>query len=108
MPVSQAIDIPEKHPLSFEKRRIEMELQKKEYNDHYSTCCSNRTTDARLLQFSAKFSMSVLALGFAGVQLIRSDECSNLTPFYCSLITFILGAWVSDSAKQKISNPTAK
>jgi len=90
------------------KRRLELEIEmeKKEYNDTYRTCCSDRTTDARLLTWAAKFSMSMLALCFSATQIVRAEPCDTVLPFYTSLITFILGAFVSESAKQRVQ--TAK
>ena len=82
---------------ALEERRLEIQLE-----NEYSSCCSRSgTTDKRLIQYASRFSISVLSLVFAGVQLVRASECDGLIPFYSSLITFILGAWVKvDAAKQ--------
>jgi hypothetical protein len=76
------------------------------YENEYSTCCSRTgKTDARLINYASKFTVSILMLGFASIQLVRSHDCDPLVPFYTSLITFILGIWVkSDSAKKKPVN----
>ena len=73
------------------------------YENEYSTCCSRTgKTDARLIKYASKFAISLLMLAFASIQLVRSYECDALVPFYTSLITFILGAWVKvDTSKIK-------
>jgi len=71
------------------------------YENEYSTCCSRTgTTDARLIKYASKFAISLLMLAFASIQIVRSEQCDALVPFYTSLITFLLGAWVSkDTSK---------
>jgi hypothetical protein len=65
------------------------------YDDHFSSCCSRSgTTDARLIRYASKFTISLLMLGFASIQLVRSHECDSLVPFYTSLITFVMGSWI--------------
>ena len=65
-------------------------------------------TDARLIRYGSKFSLSILTLGFACVQLIRAGPCDSLVPFYSSLITFILGAWLKLDSKQDIQVPSKR
>jgi hypothetical protein len=76
------------------------------YENEYSTCCSRTgKTDARLINYASKFTVSILMLGFASIQLVRSHDCDTLIPFYTSLITFVLGVWVkSDTGKKKTVN----
>ena len=71
------------------------------YENEYSTCCTRSgKTDARLIKFASRFTISLIMLAFASIQLIRSHECDALVPFYTSLITFLLGAWVGkDTSK---------
>ena len=70
------------------------------YANEYTSCCSKRRTDKRLLQYASRFTISILMLGFASIQIIRSHDCDALVPFYTSLITFIIGAWVKmDTSK---------
>jgi hypothetical protein len=79
---------------------------KTRYEIEYSTCCSRTgKTDARLIRYATKFTISLLMLGFATTQLVRSHECDSLVPFYTSLITFVLGAWVKVDSQKEV-NPT--
>lgn len=76
------------------------------YTNEYSTCCSRTgKTDARLIRFASRFTMSILSMGFAAIQIYRAKECDGLLPFYCSMITFVLGAWVSTDAEKRIDTP---
>ena len=89
------------------KRRIfhQWEQEEKEYNDTWRSCCSRSGyTDRRLIQYITRFSLSVLTLVFSCIQLIRAHDCDPLVPFYSSLITFVLGAWLQSDDK-KINNP---
>jgi hypothetical protein len=75
---------------------------KTRYDDQFSTCCSRTgTTDARLIRYASRFTISLLMLAFASIQLIRSHECDSLVPFYTSLITFVLGAWIKVDSPPK-------
>jgi hypothetical protein len=79
---------------------------KTRYTNEYSTCCSRTgKTDARLIRYASRFSMSVLTMGFAAVQIARAGDCDPLVPFYCSLFTFVLGAWVKADAAKQIQTP---
>ena len=79
---------------------------KERYVNEYSTCCSRTgKTDARLIRYASRFSMSVLTMGFAAVQIARAGDCDPLVPFYCSLFTFVLGAWVKTDAAKLIQSP---
>ena len=87
------------------KKKIQqqLDLEKQHYENEYSTCCSKTgKTDARLIQYGSRFTMSVLTLAFAGVQLIRAGPCDALVPFYSSLITFILGVWLKENFNQQV------
>ena len=76
---------------TFKRRRadVELKIEEEKYENEYSTCCSKRKTDARLLRYGSKFSLSVFTLGFACVQIVRAGDCDPLVPFYSSLITFV-------------------
>lgn len=88
---------------SFEKKKLEhqIEIEDKKYEDNYNSCCSEKGTDKRLLQWVAKFSISMLTLGFAMYGILTSDECDPLTSFYTSLISFILGMGSNNLLKEK-------
>ena len=90
------LTIPTTSP-TIKKRRAEFDLKLREekYENEYTTCCSKTgKTDKRLIQYASKFSLSLIVIAFACVQLIRADPCDSLVPYYSSLITFILGAWI--------------
>ena len=80
---------------------MELQLQEKQYEDSYSSCCARSgRTDARLLRYISKTGVSILILIFAGAQLVRAGPCDSLVPFYCSLITLVMGSYVKlDSNK---------
>ena len=76
-------------------KKLELDLEKEKYNDSYSTCCSRTgTTDARLIRYVSRFSLSSIVLIFACYQLITARDCDSLVPFYTSLITLLVGTWV--------------
>jgi hypothetical protein len=75
------------------------------YDDQYNSCCSRTgTTDARLIRYASRFSISLVMLAFAAIQLVRSHECDSLVPFYTSLITFVLGAWIKVDTHTSVKN----
>ena len=92
---------------TFKRRKadVELKIEEERYENEYSTCCSKRKTDARLLRYGSKFSLSVFTLGFACVQIVRASECDALVPFYTSLITFVLGTWLKTDTKGSIHLP---
>jgi len=83
---------------TIKRRKIDLELQleEKQYNDSYASCCSRTgRTDARLLRYASRFTISTIVLTFACVQIaINDDPCNNLMPFYTSLITLVVGSYV--------------
>ena len=89
---------------SIERRRLEQDLDihEKEYDNTWqSCCCGGKKTDKRLLQYVTRFSLSILVLVFASVQLINSGECDSLNSFYISLISMIVGVWVNPMPNDK-------
>ena len=77
---------------------------KTKYENEYATCCSKSgKTDARLIRYVSKFTFSMITLIFAGAQIIRAGECDPLVPFYSSLITYILGAWIHSNNNKQIN-----
>ena len=88
---------------TMEHHRIDP-LEHKRYDDMYTTCCSKNKTDARLIRLISRFSLSIITISFAGIQLVRAGPCDSLTPFYSSLITFILGSWLKVDNQQRVSD----
>lgn len=89
---------------TIKRRRIDLELQleKKQYEDSYASCCSRTgRTDARLLRYISKTCVSILILIFAGAQLVRAGPCDSLVPFYCSLITLVMGSYIKLEGNNK-------
>jgi hypothetical protein len=68
---------------SIAKRKLEhrIEVQDRQYNDQYSSCCSDRKTDARLIQYIMKISISFTILIFSFYQLSKAHPCDGLFPF---------------------------
>lgn len=86
------------------KRRrldLEIDLKEKRYNDTYASCCSRTgRTDARLIRYVSRITISCIVLGFACYQIAANeDPCNNLIPFYTSLITLVVGTWVKADAR---------
>lgn len=79
---------------------------KTRYENEYSTCCSRHKTDARLLKFASRFTLSIITLGFATIQIVRASPCDSLLPFYTSLITFVLGVWVRTQESKDVQLPS--
>jgi len=91
---------------TMKKRReeVNLKLQEERYENEYTTCCSKTgKTDKRLIQYASKFSLSLLVITFACVQLIRAEPCDGLVPFYSSLITFVMGAWIKTDGNKPTS-----
>ena len=83
-------------PIAERRREIHQNaLEDKAYAVGWESCCSRTgKTDARLLSFSMRATLSILTLGFAAVQLVRAEPCDKLVSWYCSIITFVLGCWM--------------
>jgi hypothetical protein len=82
---------------TIKKRRanIALDIEKERFDNEYSSCCSRSgKTDARLIRYASRFSISLILLTFACVQITRAGDCDPLVPFYTSLITLVMGAWV--------------
>ena len=82
---------------TIKKRRanIALDIEKERFENEYSTCCSRSgKTDARLIRYASRFSISLILLSFSCVQIVRAGECDPLVAFYTSLITLIVGVWV--------------
>ena len=89
---------------TIKRRRIDLELQleQRRYEDSYASCCAKSgKTDARLIRYASKTGISLLILGFSCAQLIRAGECDPLVPFYCSLITLVMGSYVKLEGNNK-------
>ena len=80
---------------------LELDLEKQRFDNEYSSCCSKSgKTDARMIRYASRFSISIILLTFSCVQLMRAGDCDPLVPFYTSLVTLVMGAWVNDNSKK--------
>ena len=89
---------------STRRKRLEFELKAhdRDYTDHWDSCLSRSgKTDRRLVQYSCKMVISAIVLGVSLHQLITGAECDNLEPFWCSVISFILGMAAPETVKKK-------
>lgn len=60
-------------------------------NDNtWSSCCSNRKTDSRLLKFISVHSIVLIIIIFCLFELDKVDTCED-SNMYSSLLTFSLG-----------------
>ncbi len=67
------------------------------YQDQWTSCLfPGRTTDRRLIQFTSRFVTGLACLVFSMYQLANADPCDSLVPFYCSVVTFVLGGMSTD------------
>ena len=82
---------------SDDKRRLALDLKLKEerYDNTYNTCCSSGGTDKRLIQYGTKFSLTLLVMVFCFYQIITAGECDSLKPWYCSLVSGVIGVWLN-------------
>ena len=93
---------------TFKRRRadVELKIEKEKYENEYSTCCSKSgTTDARLIRYGSKFSLSILMLVFCFYQIMTSGECSSLLPWYTSIVSMILSVWLKGEGNIKPIEP---
>lgn len=74
------------------KNNIEIELERKKYDDHLDSCCG-KTSDKRLLIFISSLLISLISLFFSCFQLTRGLECSQET-VYIGIITSIISIWI--------------
>lgn len=88
----------EEAELNEKKLDHEIKLQDKQYEDHWRSCVGI-TTDRRLLEFGARFLISITVLTFSLVQLTQEDN--DLQTYWCSLITFIVGLNTNNSPENK-------
>lgn len=83
---------------TIKKRRlnIALDIEKQRYENEYTTCCSRTgRTDARLIRYGSKFSLSVLVIGVSFYQILNADPCDPLIPWFCSLISGVLSTWIN-------------
>lgn len=72
-----------------------IEIQDHEYEDSYKTCCTKSgTTDRRLLNFSARFTITIIALSCSLYGLLTVDSCDPKFTMCSSFITYILGSYL--------------
>lgn len=93
-----------------DRRRLELALEKKEYDDTYQTCCTKSgRTDRRLLEWAFTSTVSLVVISFSMYKLATAADCDALIPFWSSLITYILGSMGLTSKRRplKPSTPTS-
>ena len=66
--------------------------EKKEDENKWSSCCSSRKTDKRLLRFFSSLTISVMTLGFSIYQLSTVEKRAD-KEIYVGLLTLVLGWW---------------
>ena len=82
------------------KRNLEhkIQIEDQEMENMYSSCCSRTgKTDVRLIRFTTKICFSFIVLSFSFYSISTADECDSLIPFWTSLISIIVGAWINGS-----------
>jgi hypothetical protein len=68
--------------------RSQPELQKKVYDNTWSSCCI--TVDKRALQYFTQMAVLSVVLGFSMTQLVRIDSCEGQNLYY-GLLVLVLG-----------------
>ena len=79
---------------SGEKRVLEhkINVEDNDLENHWDSCCSKTgRTDRRLIEFSARFFLSVVMMSVSVYAILTADECDSIVPFWCSIISFVLG-----------------
>jgi len=66
--------------------------EKKEDENKWSSCCSSRKTDKRLLRFFSSLTISVMTLGFSIYQLSTLEQRKE-KELYIGMLTLIIGWW---------------
>lgn len=60
----------------------------------WNSCCLN--LDSRCINFIGRFTISLSCIGFSMFQISRlNDPCDGHLPLYTSIITLVLGYWLS-------------
>jgi hypothetical protein len=69
--------------------------------DTYWKCMGGKI-DKRMVDFGAKFSITLIMMGFCMTQIImNNDDCNPLMSLYTSLLTLIIGFWLSAKDSHK-------
>jgi hypothetical protein len=88
-------------PMPPSQRRIDHEIQLEdiEAENKLSSCCGG-STEKRLFEHASRLFISIIVLIFTFAQMIRSEANDPMLPFYTSLLTFVLGNWLSGAKEQ--------
>lgn len=81
--------------------RIELENEK--FDTQWSLCCSDRKTDSRFLRWIAKIAFSSIAFSMSFYGLLSSEN-DDLRPFYCSIISMVIGLNINPEANNQNKN----
>lgn len=81
---------------SMDRKQVEhiIEMDEAKYHNEWHSCCTDKSTDARLLKWIAQVAFSSVAFGFAFAGLLTGGN-DALTPFYTGLIGSIVGLHVN-------------
>jgi hypothetical protein len=69
------------------REKKEIELQEKEYNDHWQSCCM--TIDRRATRYFTQLGIAIMIITFCIVQLIRNETCESQSLYSGILMTVI-------------------
>jgi len=75
---------------------IYKEKMESDIDNEYTTCCSTRKTDKRLLLFSAQLAISLIILMFSSTMIAMKSE----NPMHVSLIASVLSFWLGKDPPQ--------
>lgn len=97
----------ESRRLRLESRNVNIEIQRKEYDDQVRSCCSRvGTTDKRLINASFKMFVISVVLIFSltniGINSITDDGCNHFNAFFMSLVTLIVGMFLDKPEVKKL------
>ncbi len=95
-PVKVSIHRPgteKKIAIELEEAKHKLELEDKQQDVLYQTCCAH-TTDKRLLRFLAQFCISLIIVLFCMYRLSTHISCPEQTTYF-SLISAVVGYWLT-------------
>ena len=69
---------------------------------NFYSCCFKGKTDRRILEFIARYTISLSILCFSFTMIATNqDPCNGQIPFYTSLITLVCGYYINHKVKSK-------
>lgn len=81
----------EKKILELKEKKLELEERK---NDQTWSCCTKRSTDARLLEFIVKVGFGCSIIFFCMAQLLDKDLSCESSAVYIGLLSSTLGVFL--------------